>query len=164
MSRAKEFLLKVGYKGTHMREGVYELWVGVPLKRGGITVEVRGRAACQVRAHHLQHAPNLALHLQARYVADKLLGARYARIISNTLPTSRFTCKHVIQINFRVPGTYTCIISSALGRCWGSVTFWCGSRAGDPYLWLTDPTPFFSDFKGTQVWDFRLGWSRKWIF
>jgi hypothetical protein len=51
-----------------MREGVYELRVGVPLKRGGVTVEVRGRAARQVRAHHLQHAPNLALHLQARYV------------------------------------------------------------------------------------------------
>ncbi len=67
LSSAKEFLLKVGYKGTYMREGVYELWVGVPLKRGGVTVEVRGRAARQVRAHHLQHAPNLALHLQARY-------------------------------------------------------------------------------------------------
>ncbi len=25
MSTAKEFLLKVGYKGTYMREGIYEL-------------------------------------------------------------------------------------------------------------------------------------------
>ncbi len=36
----------------------------------------------------------------------------------------------------------------------GSVTFWCGSRSPDPYLWLMDPdpdptpdpTPFFIDF------------------
>jgi hypothetical protein len=85
MSSAKEFLLKVVYTGTYMGEGVYELRVGVPLKRGGVTVEVRGRAARQVRAHHLQHAPNLALHLQARYVTDKVQHARYARIIFSAL-------------------------------------------------------------------------------
>ncbi len=47
-------------------------------------------------------------------------------------------------------------------QCWGSVTFWCGSRSGSPdrYLWLMDPdldpdptpepTPFFSDFQDAK--------------
>ncbi len=41
-------------------------------------------------------------------------------------------------------------------KCWGFVTFWCGSGSADPYLWLTDPnrtpdpTLFFSDFKDAK--------------
>ncbi len=36
---------------------------------------------------------------------------------------------------------YSC--AHSFGQCWGSVTFWCGSRSGsrDPYLWLVDPDP-----------------------
>ncbi len=55
-----------------------------------------------------------------------------------------------------------------LSQCWGSVTFWCGSRSRspDPYLWLMDPdpvpdldptpdsTPFFIDFKDAKKYFF----------
>ncbi len=36
-------------------------------------------------------------------------------------------------------------------QCLGSVTFWCGSRSADPYLWLMDQTSFFTDFKDAKT-------------
>jgi hypothetical protein len=42
------------------------------------------------------------------------------------------------------------LVQLGLRKCWGSVTFWCGSGYADPYLLLTDPTPFFSDLKDAK--------------
>jgi hypothetical protein len=44
------------------------------------------------------------------------------------------------------------LFAKMIKRCWGSVTFWCGSGSGstDPYLLLLDLTPFFNNFKDAK--------------